>query len=216
MFPTITFLFKGCNLTAKVVQRSVDALDKAKSSLEALCPRWAECVNDTEVIDDSARLMLLKNNKINKIPDAVKLVVAKMASLDDVCKAVGILDPMEHKLTKDVRGMAVNADAFGRKTVSVAAAVKVLLTSPLDPKSVDLCLSSLKASLPVGLVNRLEVAKGTSSDASPASKGPFKKGPAGKRLSVKEEKVSVADAAARAASSAEEQPAIAPKKQRRG
>jgi hypothetical protein len=177
-------------------------LEKDRTVFEQLCPRWRDCVNDKEVLDDSARLTLVKNKSISKIPEAIKLVDTRRQELEAVCSVFGTSELKADKLTKDMVFLTDNSLQFGRSTFSVAAAAKVLLTEPDNLANVKMCLEKLK-SLPVALVARLEELRDSkqSKQQSSASAASAPKMPS-KAKAVKLEP-SVKDAVAAAAAAPE-------------
>lgn len=137
-----------------------DTVNRERSNLEGLCPRWDEAITAHEVRDDVAKLTLLKNSGIQKLPAAVKRLAKAVEALKTTELLLGKSDPSANPATKDTIQLAENASAFARQTVSVAAAVRILFTVPIDMAAVSTCLTKLVGSLPRPLVERLENAAG--------------------------------------------------------
>jgi hypothetical protein len=131
---------------------------KGASAIDKACPNWGSFITDSEVIDDLARLQILKNPSVHQVPAKIRT----MATVVGKCKTVGSILELsmdQHPASKDAMRVAMNSFQFGKKTVNVAAATRVLFDSMDSSKP---CQKKVKAvlafkdSLPTGLVARLE------------------------------------------------------------
>ena len=146
----------------QVLAHAAARLDACRSELEGLIPRWGECINDTEVRDDAARLTMLpsKNQNIGKLPEKIKTTSSERMHLEGLATMLSVQEPSKHPVTRDSLHLADNAVAFAKKTVSVAAALRVLFEQPKDAQAIKTCLDKLYTSLPKALLSRLRALQG--------------------------------------------------------
>lgn len=155
----------------------VARLDVCRSFLEKLCPQWGEAINDHDFKDDSAQLILGKNGDIVAIPGAVKSLEKHLDDINNTMSIMGISNAAAHHLTRDSMHLAGNALRFARRTVSVAAATKIVLSSSPDPAFAGKCIDRMKNTLPQALLSRLALIASSGKDSKIVGKSPAGKRP---------------------------------------
>lgn len=124
--------------------------------MDALCPRWGDYVNDTIILDDAAKVALLYDGKLQNLPRECRSLHAALVLMAEVAERLRIPDGAENNAdTKEsVRG-ARSSLTFGKRTVNVSAAIKLLFGVPINKAGIQAILA-FKDSLPQALVIRLE------------------------------------------------------------
>lgn len=139
-----------------LLNEAAEATRRLGTSVEGLCPRWGDSVNDSEVRDDGARVQLVLDTSLQQLPQAVRDLHASMSVLASVGRELSLPPPVdEYPATREIVRASSSALKFGRKTVNVAAGVRVLLGPSPSSASIESILS-VRAALPQGLVLRLE------------------------------------------------------------
>lgn len=145
-----------------------DGMLKVSSALESNCPRWGSFVTDHSISDELAKLQLIQNSAIHTLPRMTRELGERMNLLKAIAEAYGMTDPLtELVYTRDPVRLASNAFAFGKRTVNVAAAVKVLFDETASLASLELVLG-FRTSLPQGLLARLEMRHEDMQNGSPS------------------------------------------------
>lgn len=132
-------------------------LTSASADVDNACPRWGDFVNDTQISLDSAHLQLIVDPKVGALPHAVRSLHQQLCTMREVANVLGIDDIIEHKVTKNVLRCAGNSLSFGKRTVRVAAAVKLLKrgAAGASVKDIDAILGT-RSGLPLALLARLD------------------------------------------------------------
>ena len=88
--------------------------------------RWGDVINETDFQEERAELMLVQRADVYSLPAAVRDLWGNMSLVTSICRVVGEQDPESHPVLKSTKHMADNSLMFGKKTVNVAAACKIL------------------------------------------------------------------------------------------
>lgn len=133
------------------------ALDEKRVGLERHVPQWGGAVSDIAINDDSPQLLLTKDDNINLIRPAHRNL--------DRTRLTPHRSPTPRtsrptKNTKDRILLRSNAISLVKRTVSVAAAAKLLFPENSDNNLVRTAAEQMKGSLPQTWYDRL-VAKFT-------------------------------------------------------
>lgn len=153
---------------ANIIVAHKDVLLATAQDCDASCPRWGSFMTDSEISMDMARLQLVENKAIFALPAKVRRCAEQMGTL----KALGDIANLSveaHCLTRDVIRISQSSFEFGRRTMNVAAATRVLFEVPdVAAKSLPIVLR-FRASLPAALAAKLDaLSGGGGSDASSA------------------------------------------------
>lgn len=149
-------------LYAKIVSDS-------SASIDSDCPRWGDSINDRDFKDDSARVQLLLNPRMQELPAAIRNLQEKALVLVEVCAALTGRTPENVEACSTAARAANNSLRFAKRTVSVAAATKAVLAATPNPKLLQTVLQ-IKGTLPAALVARLEAAlKAASTSEAPGA-----------------------------------------------
>ena len=167
---------------AQVLSETAARVRKASSSVEAVCPRWGEVVSDTVFDLLAATVMFCMDPSISTLPALCRNLSVAMTSLSRVGIELKLPQLVkEYASTRDIVRSACNSLEFGKKTVNVGAAIKVLTAKPFNAASAAAILK-LKETLPGSLVTHLEGALNqskvgplASADAAGASDGDMKR-----------------------------------------
>lgn len=146
---------------------SMMALSKA---LEAACPRWGAFCTEAGVADELAKMQLVDNPAISKLPKQTRELSESMNGLKLIASTFGIEQGVhEYPATRDSMRLSLNTFQFAKRTVTVAAAAKILFDASAGLPNIEQVLH-FKAALPTGLANRLEEKRATMADV-PLGKG---------------------------------------------
>lgn len=140
----------------------------------------------------------MQSKSIPKIPEAVRALERSREKLEVLSNILGLGDITTNDRTKTTVKAASYADQFARRTISVAAAVRIVFDSSPNQAGASQCVKLLGAHLPAALLARVKAVAGENDEEPPSAHA----GPARKRARtvVKQEPLTVAEAAAAAAS----------------
>lgn len=118
----------------ELVTSAARALGKQSSLVDSLCPRWGECVSGSVLLDDAAKVALLYDTKLQTLPQDCRALHQALATTSEVATRLEIPGGVEDApITKEyVRG-GKSSLWFGKQTVNVSAAVRLLFTQPPKP-----------------------------------------------------------------------------------
>lgn len=127
--------------------------------VDSASPRWGSFISEKTLNDDLTRIHLAENTAIIALPAQIRQLGAKIQELQLIGTTFGIENLQENFLTRDAAKVSYNSFNFARRTVAVAAGAKALYEPECRrAQSARTALASSKASLPGGLVTRLEAA----------------------------------------------------------
>lgn len=158
-------------LTAEeILQTSTRHVMARAAAVDQLCPRWGESITDHSMNDDAAKVQLIFDNQLSQLPDACRLLHDSLVKLGKVGTVLGVPGGVEkHITTREFVRSGRLSLSFGKRTVNVSAAVRMVFNKPLNRKGIAAMLG-FKSSLPGALVRKLETAMETSEgDASLAA-----------------------------------------------
>lgn len=184
-----------------VIAEGSGALKKVVKTLDLLIPRWGSFLSDTTLDDDLVRLQLVQNCAIRRLPSTVRELATAIGDMRTLGTALNIENISEHSGARDAMRMATNSFDFGKKTVNIAAAAR-LLYEPRDAAlaSMDLVMK-FRSSLPQALLRRLEAieAEGDAPEPPPAKAS-------GKQQRTPRKRVASGGAAAAPSKAAKQEP----------
>lgn len=133
-----------------------DTVLQLSKAVDASCPRWGSIITDTTIDMELCKLQLLHNESVKSLPTKVRSLANGIQMLKATATALGIEDPAGHTISRDTIRVATNSFAWGKRTVNIAAAVKVCNDPPeVAAATVDMVLK-LGDSLPRSLRDCLE------------------------------------------------------------
>lgn len=137
---------------------------------------WGQNINESRLDLATARIQLIYNDAVRRLPPLVKDLQGKIAAMGSVCASLNLPSSAQFEGTRERTSLASNALEFGKQTVSITAAPQVALSG--DKASMRKVLVH-KALLPKRLSAHLEslVSDGESgaSGADPASAANLKR-----------------------------------------
>lgn len=137
-----------------VLQAAGRAVAEATTAVDSRCPRWGEHINDNHMHDQGARIQLVMNPGLSALPGECRALHVAMTPAGQVADTLGVAIDSHADLRETLRA-ARNSFGFGKKTVNVAAATKVLFSALVRMASVRSMLT-LRDTLPIALATRLE------------------------------------------------------------
>lgn len=136
-----------------------DAAARVRSQshvVSQMCPRWGENVNDAEVRDAGAKLQMLMDPQVPKLPQEIRRLHEALTEMGIVGRELSLPTSVaEHTSTKEVVRNADLSMDFARRTVQVAAGIKVLFAPKPAIVNIDAILK-MRSTIPTALVLRLE------------------------------------------------------------
>lgn len=136
-----------------VVCRGRDHMDAARRAVEEASPRWGDSISDVEVNMSAAKIQLVDNPDIKKLPKLVVHLKESMHQMDNLCMELNLPPFKEYEETRERAALAAHAVNFGKNTVMVGAAVSVCVAQNREAMQKVLVH---KAVLPKSLVFHIE------------------------------------------------------------
>lgn len=144
-----------------------EAMLALSTGLERSCPRWGAFVTEAVVTDELARMQLVDNAAIGLLPKQTRELGDSMNTLRLMAEVFQMRQPVaELPGTRDAMRLCQNSFSFAKRTVTVAAAAKILFDDNARADSVEMVLN-FRQSLPAGLLSRLEEKKALLTDGAP-------------------------------------------------
>lgn len=153
-------------LSIAIVDGACASVSTASAIVDSSSPRWGSAISDDELRDDSARLLLLANPKVAQLPHECRTLQSALEALVKVSDLLLNKSVDQIPACAEVARFGNSALAFGKRTVNIAAACKILFVAP-SAKGLSAVLQ-WKASMPQSLVIRLESALQNLSSEPPA------------------------------------------------
>lgn len=160
-----------------LLRSACESMMVASSLVDSACPRWGAFVTDKEVVDELARIQMVENPQVATLPKLVRSLAQQMGQVSKVYEIFQLPAPAQHEVSRGAIRISKNSFAFGKRTVNIAAALRLLFQPPhVARQSIDVVLG-FKRVLLAGLLSRLEALKAggppgggkkKKADASPA------------------------------------------------
>ena len=112
---------------AQLVKMVMDRLVIATKNVDSPCPRWGDIVNDTEFSESSCKVQLVDNTALVGLPGLVRTLHQEVISATAVVGTVELPERMKNRLCSEACKGAMSSIEFGKKTVNVIAAVRLVL-----------------------------------------------------------------------------------------
>lgn len=141
-----------------------DAMAESTKCVDSLCPRWASCIADGNINLEMAAVMLVSNPNIMKLRASLNDLWTHIMMISQFCGQAGILSAEEHPLTREFLTLAHHSLQFGKDTIKMAAATKVLVERRAS--EVPFILKH-KDVLPAIMLVKLEALMGEPADDDP-------------------------------------------------
>lgn len=140
-----------------LLKESASATAAAAAQVDSTCPRWGDAINDVAIREDSAKLLLVMNTKLAGLPKHCRELQTSLETLMEVAQI--LFNKGVHDLDgcREEARVAGHALSFGKRTVNVSAAVKVLFSEPMNVSALR-AVMAFKGTLPAALAHRLDLA----------------------------------------------------------
>lgn len=138
-----------------LLRECADGIVSQSRCLDALCPRWGDSIDDHKFREDGARLQLLANKDMQQIPQSCRKLQEMLGELKGGCLQLTGALPSDCDATREATKVGGNSLAFGKRTVNVGAAVRIVFTQPPARRSIAAVLQ-FRDGLPKTLIRRLE------------------------------------------------------------
>lgn len=165
---SMAILLGWCENAASVARSMQDgSLDEASDmimtaaqAVDGVCPRWGDYINDQVIQADMAKLQLIDNKAISTtLPTALKTLNEQMSQAQRLTTVLHLPAADSCKRTHEAFRVGQNSTEFGRRTVQVAAGLKVFLMDPEKAKDVLDKVLALEKSLPAALLRGVQAMK---------------------------------------------------------
>lgn len=144
-------------LTDYIIQDAANVVATSSSSVDALCPRWGDAINDDELRTDSAKLLLSTNPKLQGLPKQCRALQVSLENLGFVTKLLLQKDVGDVDIVKESARVGSNTVLCGKQMVNVSAACQVLFAA--TPSEVALkAVLKWRATWPAALVAHSDAA----------------------------------------------------------
>lgn len=145
------------------ISEACAGLNDVTKEVDALCPKWGSAVNDEEVHMEMATVMLLQNPNIGKLRDSLNSLWQGIWNIGEFGKCACLPPVAEYQGTRQWVELACNSLQFGKDTIKVTAACRVLIERRTDELAT---VMKHRAVFPKALVEKLLSLEGDAGQAS--------------------------------------------------
>jgi hypothetical protein len=152
----------------KLLKELLSALAKVREEVDQKCPRWGDFISETTLALPSAILQMVDNSNISKLPKAVVALHSAIAAATHSVITMGIDDGTGNPACAQDFEMCTQTLVFGKKTVNVAAAIRIISRNQTVYQQGDNAKAASLKSLP-GIPGSVLVALARVADSKPST-----------------------------------------------
>jgi hypothetical protein len=143
-------------------------LAKVRIEVDQKCPRWGDFISETTLALSSAIVQMVDNVNIQKLPKAVVALHSAIAAATHAVITMGVDDGTSNASCAEDFEMCTQTLVFGKKTVNVAAAIRIIARNQTVFQAGDNAKASSLKALP-GIPGSVLVGLALVADGKPST-----------------------------------------------